>query len=807
MHTGLTKAEAKKRLAQFGSNEIVQGKKLSGLVAFLSRFANPLILILLAAALISAFLGDPISAVIIIAIVVLSILLDFINTHKSERAAGRLRAQVMVMASVLRDGVIMEISHADIVPGDIVTLTPGDMIPADCKVLESKSFFINESSLTGESFPVEKQPNSEVFMGSSVTVGDAMVEVVATGKNTKFSHIAESLIQKESPTEFDRSMKDFSFLIMKATFALVIFIFLINALTKHDVLESFLFAAALAVGLTPELLPLIITLNLTKGSLELAKRGIIVKKLSAIQNFGSMDILCTDKTGTLTEDRIVLVKHIDGQGNDSDEVFLHSYISSVFRDSYHNPLDMAVKEYKTLDISSYSKIDEIPFDYQRKMDTAVVQKSGSVMLISKGTPDHVLNICTHYGNMNTVLGDALREDIIKKYEELSREGFRVLGIANKPVLKKNDYDKNDENEMIFLGFIAFLDPAKASVTDTLKRLEEYGIEIKVLTGDNEWVSQKIADDIQLAVKGVLTGSEIEKMSDEELRVKAEETTIFARISPDQKKRLVVILQSSHVVGFVGDGINDAPSLRAADVGISVNNAVDVAKESADLILMNKSLADLVQGVVDGRKTFTNTLKYLMMELSSNFGNMFSMAGASIFLPFLPMLPTQILLNNLIYDASQFSIPLDNVDEQSIQKPIRFNIGFIKKFMLIFGPVSSIFDFTTFFILYSVFRFSEHAFQTGWFLESLITQSLVIFLIRTKKLPFLESVPSITVGVSMILAILIGWSVTFLPIGKFFGFVPLSGATLLIISIIAGLYLVVVEFSKRWFYRKIQAVVL
>ena len=802
-YTGLTKNEVEKRLAEFGPNEIVKRKKLSSIVDFLVRFKNPLIIILLIAAGISAFGGDAISASIIVIIVVASILLDFINTHKSEKAAALLKAKVMVTANVTRDGSSYEIPLSGIVPGDIVNLSPGDIVPADGKILEGKSFFLNESSLTGESFPSDKQAGDQVFMGSSVTTGEATIEVVSTGKNTKFSHIAESLIHKEAPTEFDRSIKDFSYLIMKATFALVIFIFLINTINKHDVLSSFLFAAALAVGLTPELLPLIITLNLTKGSLELAKRGIIVKRLSAIQNIGSMDILCTDKTGTLTEDKIVLVKHIDGLGQESEEVFLYSYISSVFHASIKNPLDAAVKEFKTIDISRYNKKDEIPFDYNRKRDTLIIEDSYQTTLITKGAPEEVINICSHYKDAKTPLDAELFQKIIEKYQELSKEGFRVLAVAIKEVDAEADYSKEDENDMIFKGFIAFLDPAKVSVSDTLRRLERYGIEIKVLTGDNEMVSQKIAHDIQLPVKGLLTGTEVNSMSDEVLKVKVEQTTIFCRISPDQKKRIISILQSNkHVVGYMGDGINDAPALKAADVGISVNNAVDVAKEAADLIMMNKSLADLVLGVIDGRKTFINTLKYLMMELSSNFGNMFSMAGASLFLPFLPMLPTQILFNNLVYDASQFAIPLDNVDKESIQKPVRFEISFVKRFMLLFGLVSSLFDFTTFAILFGVLHFSEHAFQTGWFLESLTTQSLVIFLIRTKKLPFLNSFPSTSLTLSMILAIFVGWGVTLLPIGKFFNFVALPAETLLIITIIVAVYLVLVETSKRWFYKRI-----
>jgi len=692
-----------------------------------------------------------------------------------------------------------------IVPGDVVRLTPGDIIPADGIILEAKDFFVNEAALTGESFPLEKTPDVEVMMGTSVMAGEATMKVVSTGAKTKFSGIAKSLTEAENPTEFDKGIKDFSILIMRITFILVIFIFFVIALLKHDVLQAFLFAMALAVGLTPELLPMIIALNLSKGSLIMAKKGVIVKKLSSIQNFGNMDVLCTDKTGTLTEDRIVLVRYIDIDGEVSENVYLNAYVSSNFRTAYKNPLDTAIKEYKKIDIKDYTKIDEIPFDYKRKRDSIVVEHEGKRFLVAKGATDEMLDSCKYSLNSKNIMNATDKKKIVYLYESLSADGYRVLAIARKDDLtEKSAYDSDEETDMIFLGFMAFLDPAKKDVTATLNRLEQYGIEIKILTGDNEFVTKKIASEIQLNVKGLVLGADIEKMNDQELSEVLDHTTIFARLNPDQKKRIILSLQKNgHVVGYMGDGINDAPSLRAADVGISVNNAVDVAKESADLILLKKSLEDLVEGILQGRRIFANTLKYLMMALSSNFGNMFSMAGASIFFTFLPMLPTQILFNNLLYDASQFAIPLDNVDDEFILKPRKLDMKFIKKFMYVFGSASSIFDLLTFLTLYFAFHFSGSAFQTGWFIESIATQTLVIYVIRTRLKPFSQSSPSKALVFSTLGAVLIGWVIIYTPLAKLFRFTPLALLPVLAIISIVLVYLVVVELIKRQFYKKIS----
>jgi Mg2+-importing ATPase len=693
----------------------------------------------------------------------------------------------------VRDGREQEIPLAHIVPGDVVLYTPGDLIAADCEVIHARDFFVNESSLTGESFPAEHVPHELVCMGSSVVIGSATTIARATGAATKFGKIVDALEKKDLPTEFDRSISEFSRLIMKVTFLLVLFVFFANAYMRGNVFESFLFAAALAVGLTPELLPMIIAINLSRGSVTMARHGAIVKRLSAIQNCGSMDVLCTDKTGTLTEDKITLVKYIDAEGRESEDVFRYAYISSTHLSGFKSPLDSAIKAYKTLDMNAYEKIDEIPFDYVRKRESVIIEHAGTRTMISKGAPEEIMKICASEHNAQASVN----------YQNLSKDGFRVLAVCAKELREKKEvYSKSDESDMAFVGFVAFIDPPKATVSETLAHLERVGIEIKILTGDNELVSQKIASDIHLPSRGILLGAEIEQMDDKTLAARVEHTTIFARVTPDQKTRLIEIIQKNgHVVGYMGDGINDAPALKAADVGISVNNAVDVAKDTADIILLHKSLKDLAGGVIEGRKTFTNTFKYLTMALSSNFGNMLSMAGASVFLPFLPMTSVQILLNNLLYDVSQFAIPVDHVDSEDVQKPRRFNISFIQRFMPVFGLASSIFDFITFYFLFFVFNLQAGSFQAGWFMESLATQTFVIYVIRTRRLPFIKSSPSIALLVSTIGAVTVGWFIALSSVGYIFKFSVLPFHILAVIVGIVVVYLVCVEVLKRWFWRR------
>lgn len=804
MLEGLSFQSVKKLRLQYGPNTLQDDiGKNRALIAFLARFKNPLVIILLLAASLSLFFGDNASFFIIVSIVALSVGLDFLNTYRSERAAEALKDKVRVKAHVIRDGKEHLVSVSELVPGDIVLLTAGKVIPADGVIVEGKDLSTNEAALTGESFPQGKPVGTEVFMGSGVISGSGVMRVTKIGKSTKFAHIAKALQSAHQVTEFETEIKEFSILIIKITFFLVIFVFMANILFQRNILESVLFSLALAVGLTPELLPLIITLNLTKGSLKMAKEGVIVKQLSAVQNFGSMDILCTDKTGTLTENLIALVKYVDGKNKDSDNVLLYGYLASVFSTSFGNPLDAAVKAHSGVDISMYRKIDEIPFDFERKREAVVVHHVHDKrrFLIVEGAPEEILKISsTYHSSKKQVLTRQLRDEIQATYDQLSRDGFRVLAVASKEIGAEKHYEPSDEKKLSFHGFLAFLDPAKASVTETLERMRDMGISTKVITGDNAYVTVKIANDIGLPIEGILTGDELDKLSKQEFAIAVEKTTIFARVNPEQKMQIIQALQSNgHIVGYMGDGINDAPSLRAADVGVSVNNAVDVAKDAADFILLRKNLHELTNGVVEGRKTFANTMKYLRMSLSSNFGNMFSMAGASLFLPFLPMLATQILLNNLLYDASQFAIPLDNVDETEVLRPHTLSIKEIKKFMWSYGLLSSVFDFATFGLLLLVFQADQSIFQAGWFIESIMTQVLVVYVIRTKLVPFKESKPAALLVVGTLLVISLAFMAILLPVRTIFRFGLLSSTQIAALVCLVLIYLFFAELIKVRFY--------
>ena len=799
----LSSKDVKKLQQQYGPNTLqVDSSKNKAVLAFLARFKNPLVIILLFAATLSLFFGDKASFFIISTIILLSVSLDFINTYRSQKAAEALKDKVRVKSLVIRGGKEQLVMVSELVPGDIVILSAGKIVPADGETIESESLFANEAALTGESFPQGKPIGSELFMGSGIVSGSGKMRVTQTGQSTNFAHIAQALQSAYRTTEFEKEIKDFSVLIIKITFVLVLFVFLINVLFHRNILESILFSLALAVGLTPELLPLIISLNLTKGSLKMANEGVIVKQLSAVQNFGSMDILCTDKTGTLTEDKIALMRYVDGKNNSSDNVLLLGYLASIYSTSFENPLDKAVVSHTGVDISSYRKIDEIPFDFERKREAVIVHHIHEKrrFLIVKGAPEEIIKISNTYGNNKTHISAHLSSTIKETYDKLSRNGFRVLAIASKEIEPEKHYDPNDEKELTFHGFLAFLDPAKSSVSETLERMRNMGITTKIITGDNAYVTQKIAEDIGLVIESILTGEELDKLSERELILAVEKTNVFARVNPEQKMQIIKALQANgHVVGYMGDGINDAPSLRAADVSISVNNAVDVAKEAADFILLRKSLHELVNGITEGRKTFSNTMKYLRMSLSSNFGNMFSMAGASLFLPFLPMLATQILLNNLLYDSSQFAIPLDNVDESEIMKPHTLSIREIKKFMWSYGLLSSIFDFTTFGVLLLVFHADQSLFQAGWFLESIMTQVFVVYIIRTKLVPFKESRPSTLLILSTLLVILTSLLIILLPIRNLFHFGHLLPIQIISLSGVVIIYLFFAQLIKSRFY--------
>jgi Mg2+-importing ATPase len=803
MIKGLSFRDVKRLRQQYGPNILRDDRsKNRALLALLARFKNPLVIILLLAASLSLFFGDKTSSFIIIAIVLLSVSLDFLNTYRSQKAAEALKDKVRIKVHVVREHGDHCVAASELVPGDVVMLLAGKVVPADGVVIDGKDLFTNEAALTGESFPQGKPIGSEVFMGSGVVSGSGMMRVTKTGRTTKFAHIVEALQSVHRVTEFENEIKKFSVLIIKITFSLVIFVLLINILFHRDLLESVLFSLALAVGLTPELLPLIITLNLTKGSLKMAKEGVIVKQLSAVQNLGSMDTLCTDKTGTLTENKIALVKYVDGKDIDSDEVLRLGYITSVFSTSFDNPLDAAVKAHLGVDISMYRKIDEIPFDFERKREAVVIHHIHDERryLIVEGAPEEVLKISTAYGADAARLSDKLRSAIQATYDRLSRDGFRVLAVASKEIESEKRYEPSDENNLSFYGFLAFLDPAKESASGTLNKMFSMGISTKIITGDNAYVTEKIAGDIGLSISGILTGEELNKLSQRELEIAVEGTTIFARVNPEQKMKIIQALQSNgHIVGYMGDGINDAPSLRAADVSVSVNTAVDVAKDAADFILLRKNLHELVNGIIEGRKTFNNTMKYLRMSLSSNFGNMFSMAGASLFLPFLPMLATQILLNNLLYDSSQFAIPLDNVDEAEVLKPRTLSMPEIKKFMWAYGLLSSLFDFATFGLLLLIFHADESIFQAGWFLESIMTQIFVVYIIRTRLVSFRQSRPATVLVASTMAIVLAALIIVLSPIRLIFHFGLLSPIQVVALVGVVLVYLFFAEIIKRKFY--------
>ncbi|MEM2018937.1 MAG: magnesium-translocating P-type ATPase, partial [Zestosphaera sp.] len=813
----LSSEEAKRRLKFFGYNELPTKKRVA-IIDFLSHFKSPLVIVLLIAGLISSFLKDVTDTVIIYTIILFSIILDFYQEHKAEREVEVLRQKVATKTTVLRDGVRKEVRLEEIVPGDVILLSAGDIVPADSRVISVKDLLVDESVLTGESFPVEKtdQPlesydpsitkwNNYVFMGTSVVSGTATALVVRTGSLAEYGKIVKRLVKKRSETEFERSLRSFGYMVMQVTFLLVIFVFFINALYMRGVLDSLLFAVALAVGLTPELLPMIISINLSKGAVLMAKKNVIVKRLAAIQNLGSMNILCTDKTGTLTEGRVELVLYVDLNGNESNKVLLYSYLNSYYQTGIRSPLDDAILRFREIRIEDYKKIDEIPFDSVRKRLSVVVENQGQRLLITKGAPEEVIKISSFYedGEVISNLTDEVRRSIEKRYVGLSAEGYRVLAVAYKFLREdKPVYTVNDEKEMVFLGFIAFIDPPKETAREALKLLRNAGVEVKILTGDNELVTEKVCEYLGFNVKKVVTGSKIAEMPDDALARVVEEANVFCRLTPAQKERIInTLINNGHVVGFLGDGINDAPSLKTADVGISVDDAVDVAKESADIILLQKDLRVLYDGVLEGRKTLGNTMKYILMSISSNFGNMLSVAIASLFLPFLPMLPIQILLNNLLYDFSQSAIPTDEVDVEYIEKPRRLDIHFIRLFMACFGPVSSLFDFLTYFIMLYIFKASEPLFQTAWFIESLASQTLVVLVIRTIKSPFWRSKPSQLLLFTIITITASALALPYTPLREIFRFTKPPATFYPVLTAIIGAYLILADNIKNWFYKR------
>jgi Mg2+-importing ATPase len=811
---GLSSAAAAARLAQFGPNLIHGVRKRALVLQFLSKFRNPLVIILLTASALSAFTGDAASFFIIGAIVIISVTLDFVQEYQAGQAAERLRQSVAVRGQVLRDGKPLEIPLAELVPGDVALLTAGDLVPCDGRVLEAKDFFVNQALLTGEPYPVEKAPaelpgetenlsaGNTVLLGTSVISGTARVLMCRTGQNTALGGIADTLLAKTPPTAFEQGTRSFGILIMRMTILLVLFVLLVNAFFHRPWLESFLFAVALAVGLTPELLPMVVSVTLSRGALRMAASKVIVKRLSSIHNLGSMDVFCTDKTGTLTEARI----HLERHGRESQRVLELAYFNSFFETGLKSPLDDAILEHTEIDVSGWRKIDEVQFDFERRRISVLLDNGANRLLVVKGAPEDILRLSVGYGLDEEAdlrpMDDAARVSINAQFEALSKEGFRVLGIASRQVGMDHTHAVvGDETELVFAGFAAFLDPPKESAKAALAGLAADRVSVKIVTGDNELVTQHIFAQLGLPVTGVLTGADIQRMDDLALAARVEQVNLFCRVAPAQKNRIILALKRrGHVVGYLGDGINDAPSLHSADVGISVDSAVDVAKSAADMILLERDLRVLHAGVLEGRRTFGNIMKYIMMGTSSNFGNMFSMAGASLFLPFLPMLPVQILLNNLLYDVSELPIPLDRVDDDYLSHPRHWDMNFIRNFMLIIGPVSSVFDFLTFYIMLAVFHAGETLFHSGWFIESMATQVLVIFIIRTRGNPF-RSRPSPWLIACSLTVVVVAALLPFTSAGAHLGFVAPPAFFFLILAAILLFYLLAVEGMKQWFFRR------
>ena len=818
---GLSQAEARLRLAKFGPNLFRDHQQRALILQFLARFKNPLVILLLVASTISAFTGEMTNFVIISVIVLLSVTLDFVQEHRAGKAAESLRQSVSVCAKVIRDGKAIDVPVTEVVQGDLIVLSAGDMVPADGLVLEAHDLFVKQALLTGESYPVEKHlgaltsdatelqdATNAVFMGTTVISGSAKMRVVKTGTGTAIGAIADSLTGQPPPTAFEIGTHRFGLLIMRLTILLVLFVLLVNAFMHKPWLDSFLFAVALAVGLTPELLPMVVSVTLSRGAMHMAKKRVIVKRLASIQNLGSMDVLCTDKTGTLTEAKIRLERHVDPGGKPSERVLELAYLNSFFETGLKSPLDDAILAHENIDVSAWKKIDEVPFDFERRRVSVLLDKGNGRILVVKGASEEIIGLCTHYeeqGNEAQITLDKASQDRIHtEHFALENEGFRVLGIAWRTV--PQDYSDaviGDESDLIFAGFAGFLDPPKASAGTALAALKEWGVTVKIVTGDSELVTQHVCTELNIPVTGVLTGKDIAQMDDSALQIRVETANLFCRVNPSQKDRVILALKArGHVVGYMGDGINDAPSLHSADVGISVDSAVDVAKEAADIILLDQDLNVLLDGVLEGRRTFGNIMKYIMMGTSSNFGNMFSMAGAALFLPFLPMLPTQILLNNILYDLSEVPIPLDKVDPEELRRPRVMDMNFIRNFMLVIGPISSAFDFLTFYVMLKVLNANEALFQTGWFVESLCTQVLVIFIIRTRGNPFKSRAHPVLVATSLTV-VAIAAVIPYIPLGTYFGFVPPPAQFYGILATMVLIYLVIVEVTKKGFYRWFQ----
>ena len=815
---GLTDDEARLRLLSHGANLLKPKKRFLTLTLLLSQFKSPIILILIFASGLSFFLRDPVNAGIILSIVFVSGILGFWQERGAANAVEKLLSIVRIKAELLRDGEQNEVPVEEIVPGDIVFFNAGDVIPGDCLIIESKDLFVDEAALTGETYPEDKLPGvlpedmplaqrtNTLFMGTHVVSGSAKAVVIHTGKETEFGKVSERLALKPSETEFERGVRRFGYLLMEITLLLVIIIFAINVYLARPVLDSFLFSLALAVGLTPQLLPAIISVNLAHGAKYMALKKVIVKRLASIENFGSMNVLCSDKTGTLTEGVVHLKSALDVDGKESEKVLLFGYLNSFFEKGFTNPIDEAIRSYRKFDISGYEKLDEEPYDFVRKRLSILVFQGDLHMMITKGALQNVLAVCskaeTSGGEIVNI--DRVSKEIQQRFEELSSQGLRTIGVACRDIGSASQITKDHEADMTFLGFLVLFDPVKPGIVETIAELRSLGISLKVITGDNHLVAAHLSRQVGLSDAKILAGSDLGRMSDEALLRQVNKVDVFAEVEPNQKERIILALRKArNVVGYMGDGINDASALHAADVGISVESGVDVAKDAADIVLLEKNLNVLVQGVQEGRRTFANTLKYVFMATSANFGNMFSMAGASLFLPFLPLLPKQILLTNLLTDFPEMTIATDNVDKELVKKPRRWNIAFIRKFMMTFGLLSSVFDYLTFGVLIFILHAGPKEFRAGWFVESVISASLIVLVVRTRK-PFFQSIPGRQLLTATLLVIIATLVLPFTTAGEeLFGFTPLPLSFLVLMGGIVVLYIISAEVVKKVFYKKVK----
>ncbi|GAK49993.1 magnesium-transporting ATPase, E1-E2 family [Candidatus Moduliflexus flocculans] len=830
---GLNSEHVTQRLEHYGPNELSHSKRIGFWTDMFQRFRSPLVVQLVLIAGISAIIGEIKSTVIVGAMILLSVGMSYVLDRRASQAVDNLGKRVQSRTMVMRNGVETEIKISEVVPGDIVLLQAGSIVPADLRLISAKDFFVSESALSGESMPIEKTaaisaspslspldlPNA-CFLGTSVTSGTARGLVINTGVQTLFGAISERLAEKREETDFDRGVYSFTWLMIKFMVVMVCAVFLIVGMTKGNWLDALIFGLSIAVGLTPEMLPMIVTVNLAKGALTMARKKVIVKRLPAIQNFGAIDTLCTDKTGTLTQDRVVLEQHVDILGNVSEEVLNYAYLNSYFQTGLRNLIDRTVIEHADLNLDQCRLVDELPFDFQRRRMSVVVEYEGDHVLICKGAVEEIYAVCTRYQIDEEVypLVNMLRDDLFEEVERLNRDGFRVLGIAYREFPReKTTFSVHDESQLILLGYIAFFDPPKDMVDKALALLADAGVNVKVLTGDNSLVTEKVCRDVGLTVERLVTGAELARLAPEQFSKAVEESNVFVKLSPSQKEEIVKELRrNGHVVGFMGDGINDAPAMKAADVGISVDSAVDVAKESAGIVLLEKNLLVLEEGIMEGRRVFANIIKYIRMGASSNFGNMFSVVGASYLLPFLPMQPVQILTNNLLYDFSQTGIPTDTVDKEIVAKPLKWNITNIKRFMIFIGPISSIFDYATFALMWFFFHcraFSDQAttlmqqehlaklFQTGWFVESLLTQTLIVHIIRTRRIPFFGSRASAYMSLTTLFIMAIGAWLPYSPLADYLGMTPLPAIYWAWIALFLLLYAVLTHVVKVWFFKR------